>query len=411
MKRIFQVVNTMLAANQAKKQAEEQQAGKQKDAQSSEVPEQEKKQKQVGSAEVNEVLTMLAKLQESITPENLEALIGESVSYADIVGYNYGHNLYEGTHKMRPDRVILSSETFPSKMASNLDMAEKHAYVIGDFMWTAWDYLGEAGVGLPVYGTKQAPFSKSYPCLTATCGSFDLTGYPESQAYYAATLWGVNEKPYIGVRPVNYSGEDYTLGKWRLTDSIASWTWPGCEGRMAEIEVFSIGDSVELFLNGTSIGSKKLEYCRCTFKTTYEPGILTAVSYDDAGNEIARGKLFTAKGAAKLQILPEEKTIKADGEDLLFVPIHVTDENGVLNMAEDKRIAVTVSGAGTLLALGSGRPESEEKFLDGSYTSWHGRVLAVVKTKAEAGTIQITASAEGVEPVSTEVETEKVIIE
>lgn len=76
------------------------------------------------------------------------------------------------------------------------------------------------------------------------CGSVDLTGYPEVQAYYNAVLWGANSKPYIGVRPVDHSGEEYTLGRWRLTDALNSWTWNGCEGRMAEIEVYSIGDSV-----------------------------------------------------------------------------------------------------------------------------------------------------------------------
>ena len=142
-----------------------------------------------GSAEVNDIITLLPKIMASITPESLEALIGECISHVDIVGYNYGQNLYEGTHKLAPERVILSSETFPSRMDSNWDMVMAHDYVIGDFMWTAWDYLGEAGVGVPVYGTTQAPFSKEYPCLSAGCGSVDLIGFPESQAYYSAVLW------------------------------------------------------------------------------------------------------------------------------------------------------------------------------------------------------------------------------
>lgn len=158
--------------------------------------------------------------------------------------------------------------------------ANGQTYVIGDFHWTAWDYLGEAGVGLPVYGTSKAPFSKSYPAFTANCGSVDLTGLPESAAMYTAILWGAYDMPYIGVRPVNHSGEEYALGNWRMTDSVSSWTWPGCEGRTAEIEVFSPGAEAELLQEGTSLGRKPLDHCKARFEAVYRPGTLTAVAYD-----------------------------------------------------------------------------------------------------------------------------------
>ena len=385
---------SVLAAKQAEKKAQEEQAAKEG---------KELEEKAVGSADVNDIMTLLPKIMASITPQSLEALIGDCISSVDIVGYNYGHNLYQGTHEMIPDRVILSSETFPCRMASNWATVENNDYVIGDFMWTAWDYLGEAGVGLPVYGTTQAPFSKSYPCLTAACGSIDLTGFPESQAYYSAVIWGAYTKPYIGVRPVNHSGEEYTLGRWRLTDALNSWTWDGQEGKMAEIEVYSIGDSLELIQDGVSLGRKKLEACKCSFQTEYRPGKLLAVSYDSEGKDIASTELVTAGEETKLTILAEETEIKADGEDLVYVAIHVTDDSGNLKMMTDKKITITVDGAGTLLAVASGNPETKENFSDGFYTSWHGRVIAIVKSAQEAGTIKITAYAEGMEAVYVEV--------
>lgn len=385
---------SVLAAKQAERKAMEE-----KEANDGKAPE----EKAVGSADVNDIVTLLPKIMASITPESLETLIGECVGYADIVGYNYGQNLYEGIHKLAPERLILSSETFPSMMEKNWAVVEQNDYVIGDFMWTAWDYLGEAGVGQPVYGTTQAPFSKAYPCLTAACGSVDLTGFPESQAYYSAVLWGAYDKPYIGVRPVDHSGEEYTLGRWRLTDSLNCWTWPGQEGKTAEIEVYSIGECVELIQDGVSLGKAKLKNCRAEFKTTYSPGILEAVSYGTDGMEISRTSLKTAGKAKYLRILPEDVEIHADGEDLAFLPIHVTDEDGNLNMMADKKITVTVEGPGKLLAVGSGQPETEERFSDGSYTSWHGRVLAIVKSTKEAGIIKVTASAEGMEKVITEI--------
>lgn len=384
---------SVLAAKQAEKKAMEEKEGEKQE------------EKAVGSADVNDLVTLLPKIMASITPESLEKLIGDCVSHVDIVGYNYGQNLYEGTHELVPERVILSSETFPSRMDTNWKAVEEHDYVIGDFMWTAWDYLGEAGVGLPVYGTTQAPFSKSYPCLTAGCGSVDLTGFPESQAYYSAVLWGAYEKPYIGVRPVDHSGEEYTLGRWRLTDTIPCWTWPGQEGKTAEIEVYSRGTAVELWKNGQSVGKEVLENCRCKFQTEYTPGVLVAVSYNEQGNEIARTELATTGEESRLVILPEETLIKADGEDIIYIPIHVTDKDGNLKMTTDRKITVSVEGEGTLLAVGSGNPKTEEQFEDGTYTSWHGRVLAVVRSTEQAGRIKVTVSCEGLEKETVEIRT------
>lgn len=134
-----------------------------------------------------------------------------------------------------------------------------------NFMWTVWDYIGEAGVGLPFYGTKQAPFFKSYPCMLAGCGSFDITGFPGSQAYYSAILWGVCAKPYMAVRPVDHSGEDDTLGNWRLTDARNSWSWERQEGKQAEIFVYSCGAEAELLLNGKRIGKSRSCFARLNF--------------------------------------------------------------------------------------------------------------------------------------------------
>ncbi len=377
---------TTLAAMQAKKKAERN----------------EEEETAVGSSDVNDIVTLLPKIMASITPKSIEELASGCFEAVDIVGYNYGQNLYEGTHEMKPDRVILSSETFPCKMADNWRMVEEHEYVIGDFMWTAWDYLGEAGVGLPVYGTTQAPFSKSYPCLSAACGSFDLTGYPEAQAYYAAILWRKYKKPYIGVRPVNHSEEEYTLGQWRLTDALNSWTWDGCEGKKSEIIVYSIGKEVELFQDGISLGKKMLDQCKAEYETTYKPGKLEAVSFDEEGFEIARTELVTTGADTELRIFPEETEISVTDE-LVFVPIHVTDEKGQIKMSTDKRIQVTVDGGGELLALGSGNPETKESFSKDVYASWHGRVLAVVRNKGAEGVIRVTASANGAENATAEI--------
>lgn len=390
------IANNVLLSVMAKKMAE-----KQAEAETEKV--EAKEEKQVRSQDVNNVLTLLPKIMASITAENQEELLKGVFEHVDIVGYNYGETWYEGTHEMVPDRVMLSSETFPCRIGENWERVMQSPYLIGDFMWTAWDYLGEAGVGLPYYGSTQAPFSKEYPCLTAGCGSVDLTGYVESQGYYTSVVYGVYKKPYIAVRPVNHAGEEYTVGRWRLTDAVNSWSWPGCEGKSAEIEVYSIGKEVELFQDGKSLGRKPLELCRAFYQTAYDQGTLEVISFDGNGDEIGRSKLVSANETECLRIVPEEITIKADGEDLAYINIQITDNEGIVKMLRDRKIAVSVQGAGTLVALASGNPETTESFLDTTYTSYHGRLLAIIQSNGERGGIKIRVNGEGFEEKEIEI--------
>ena len=379
------IANNVLLSVMAKKMAEKK------------AQEESKEEKTVGSQDVKNVLTLLPKIMASITAQNQEALLHDVFQHVDIVGYNYGESWYAGTHEMVPDRVMLSSETFPCRIGENWKRVLESPYLIGDFMWTAWDYLGEAGVGLPFYGSSQAPFSKEYPCLTAGCGSVDLTGYVESQGYYTSIVFGEYEKPYIAVRPVNHSGEEYTVGRWRLTDAVNSWTWLGCEGKTADIEVYSKGNEIELFQDGVSLGRKSLELCRASFQTTYQPGVLEAISFDVAGAEIAREYLVSASGKKQITIIPEEREIRADGQDLAYINIQITDGDRIPWMMEDQKLSVTVEGAGKLLALGSGNPETVEKFSDTSYTTYHGRLLAIVQATEKDGDIRIQVCGEGLQ--------------
>lgn len=353
----------------------------------------------MGSKEVNDLAGLFSKIMASITPESLETIVGDCARTVDIVGYNYGGDLYAGIHNLARRRVILSSETFPQKMAENWALVEENSYVIGDFHWTAWDYLGEAGVGLPVYGAAQAPFSKPYPCLTASCGSFDMTGFPESAAYYVATLWGANHKPYIGVRPLDHAGEEYTLGKWRFSDSIPCWTWPGHEGKVAQVEVFSEGAEVALTLNGILVEQKLLEHCRADFTVSYAPGILAAVSHDEQGKGLARVELETAGPDTVLCVEPEETFL----HDLAFVPVVLRDSKGTLKMTSAADISILVEGPGTLLAFGCAKPDGEPDFYSGRSTTWNGRALAVIQSTGKAGTVRITASAPNLASASAEI--------
>jgi len=267
--------------------------------------------------------------------------------------------------------------------------------VIGDFIWTAWDYMGECGMGVIDYNQKTGTYTKPYPVIVAGCGAIDLTGFKDTYAYLAAIVRDQYDLPYIGVRPVNRSGEKMFPAMGRKTDTVNSWSWKGCEGRKAEIEVYSRGNVVELFQNGKSLGRKQLKEFVAKFETTYQPGSLEVISYDENGKELGRSMLKTATEETVLSVTPESTVLKANGEDLAYIVVNLTDNGGIVKVLEDKTIHVKVEGAGTLQAVGSGSPRTTEKFTGTSFTTYYGRMIAVVRSGFEKGEIKVTISAEG----------------
>lgn len=354
-----------------------------------------------GSLLVNMLITAAPKLLRLLCKEKKIRTLDPVLEPLDIVGFNYGDHLYADHHKDYPERVIVGSETLPAKLAINWPKIESSPYLIGDFMWTAWDYLGEAGVGLPVYDGKKA-FSRPYPCISAGCCSIDMTGFIESQGHFSSVVWG-NETPYIAVHPVDHYGEPLEMGRWRKTDAVHSWSWKGQEGKTCAIDVFANGDVVELLQDGVSLGKKPVEEFCASFETTYRPGRLEAVSYR-FGRVYGRDVLTTAAEDRALTLCPETVTLNADGMDLCYIPVVLGDRAGTPVMLEERKVTITVDGPAELIAVGSGALETEEVFYGNSYTTFQGRMLAVLRAGQAPGTVTVTAAADGLEPVSTTIE-------
>lgn len=330
-------------------------------------------------------------------PNKVEKLLKPCFDAIDVVGYNYAEQCYEPHHECAPRRIMVGTETYPQTVAMRWPFIASHNYVVGDFMWTAMDYLGEAGVGVPIYGKKHGGFNRPYPCVSGGCGAIDLIGHMETEMYHAAIAWGQYEKPYIAVRPLNHSGEKYFLGMWRGTDTVSSWSWKGMEGRRAEIEVYSPGKTVELFQDGNSLGKKELQHCLAKYHATYRAGELRAVSYDADGHRLAETLLQSAGHKSILSVVPEETELTADGNDMTFICAEITDEKGIVKMLEDRKITVMVTGAGTLAAIGSGNPVTEEAFTGSSYSTWFGRMGCYIRSTGEVGSAEVTFTAEGLE--------------
>lgn len=346
----------------------------------------------------NIIVTVVPFIQKLMgKPEKVEKLLKPCFDAVDIVGLNYAERCYEPHHGYAPDRIMVGSETYPHSMAQRWPLIEKNSYLLGDFMWTAMDYLGEAGIGVPIYGASKGGFNRPYPCVSGGCGAIDLIGHRETECYAAAIAWGEYRKPYIAVRPVNHSGEKYFFGMWRTTDAVSSWSWKGCEGKAAQIEVYSPGAQVELFQNGKSLGRKPVWDGKADFTAVYTKGSLKAVCYDHAGAYLAEDELRTAGAETVLTVTPEAESARADSGSMVFVEAALTDKDGIVKLLEDRKVAVTVEGAAALAAVGSGNPVTEESFTGSSCTTWFGRMGFYVRSTGEPGEAKITVYAEGLD--------------
>ena len=303
----------------------------------------------------------------------------------DIAGYNYASGRYPLEGKAHPGRVLFGSETFPQDIGKNWDMVKKYPYLVGDFMWTSWDYLGEAGIGAWSY-TGGMPFNRPFPWILAGAGVIDITGTPDGSCAYTGVVWGTRPSPAIAVRPVNHPGVRVSKSVWRGTNAIPSWSFVGCAGNKATVEVYADAAAAELFLNGRSLGKKKIRNYQALWTVRYEAGTLSAAAYDAAGREIGQCAL-TSAGFAEARVMPEKQTA-APGE-VLFVPVVIADETGNVECNADRKLSVTVEG-GELLAFGAANPCTEETYHSGTFTTYYGRALAVVRA-GEAGTVTVTA--------------------
>ncbi len=317
------------------------------------------------------------------TTPRADAAVEEACSVLDVAGYNYAEARYGYDAEHRPTRISVGSETFPSRIAHNWQQVMAHDQVLGDFTWAGHDYLGEAGIGGHAYAEDGAtfPYGLGYPNLTAACGDLDLIGERLPISFYREIAFGLRAEPYLAVlRPRRHGQTIPAPNAWQWTDTLASWTWPGFEGRPTTVEVYADADEVELLLDGVSLGCATVGEWRALvarFEVTYQPGELVAVAYRD-GVETGRTALATAGEVAAIELTPEASEVDADG-GLGFVTAALADARGAWLAGGDRALAVTVTGPGELAGLGSGDPRTEERFDADRTTTYDGRALAVVR--------------------------------
>lgn len=327
----------------------------------------------------------------------------------DVVGYNYMEDLYEQDHEMFPERVILGSENFPKEIGFRWPLVERLPYVIGDFTWTAWDYLGEAGIGKAAYydvddaSAPKNPWelmpqgTSPYPWRTANDADFDITGRMLPQGAYRSIVWGSKRTYLYSMHPMNFGKRELT-SMWGFSAVLSCWNYESV-GAPIELVVFSGAEEVEVLVNGSSIGRKQVSKERplpnsVRFETTYQPGRVVAISYQD-GKEISRAELATTGAPAKLRLVPETTEACADGHDLIYVGIEIVDQEGRVVPDAEVKLEADVEGACVLAGFGSGNPITEEDYTDAFATTYRGRALAILRSGYEAGSCKLVVKAEG----------------
>lgn len=307
----------------------------------------------------------------------------------DIAGYNYGEKRYKKDLKKYPDRLILGSETFCSDAYRFWELAKDNPRLIGDFVWSGFDYLGEVMVGSWEFAEYAKNFEAGLGWMSAGSGRIDLTGKPLGEALYTRVAFEQAQGPFLAVRPLCHDSKRHSPSAWKMTNAMPSWSWQGCEGKKAHVEVYARAAQVELLLNGKSVGKQSMKNnCLFTFHVPYENGTLEAVAYDASGKEMRRCALKTAEAETVLQAVPEETQVKPG--HLCFIRLQYADAQGIVKPAERGLLDVTVEG-GKLVGLGSACPFYELDYRGSKADTYYGEALAIVEAGSE-GTVTLTAT-------------------
>ncbi len=372
-------------------------------------------------------------------------------SQLDITGYNYNIiPTYASDHQAFPSRLMLTTESYPSKVFPLWQISHDNAFVLGDLTWTAIDYLGESGIGAWSYATPQqarqitdmmnmlasntsffdqffiamaagkdmnatmskdatpeqkalaAVFSHSFPWHAADCGDLDLIGNRKPQSYYRDIIWNGGDRLYTTVRLPAPAGQSIVAVGWATYPTVPSWTWPGHENQKLQVEVYSRAETVRLYLNGKLVGEKPTgldQQFKAVFDVPYQPGTVRTVALR-GGRIVAEQTLTTTGPAVRLRMTADRTALHADGEDLAFVQVEAVDAQGRPVFDADQQVHFSVRGQATIAAVGNADQQDSTPYQGSARKLYQGRALIVLRTTSHAGSIELRATAAGLDSAS-----------
>lgn len=320
----------------------------------------------------------------------------------DITGYNYMIHKSETDHQRDPERVMWQTESYPRDAFSNWLKVKNNPYIIGDFVWTAIDYLGESGIGRYYY-TGQTPGEhyqhNPWPWHGAYCGDIDITGWRKPISYYRQALYDGTPSIHLAVRePEGYYGEIKET-QWSVYPTWDSWTWPGMEGKNIDVEIVSRHPSVALYLNGKEVGRADMSEAngyRAVMSVPYAPGELKAVACGKDGASLGdEAVISTAGKVRKIRLTTDRTETDADNQSLIYITAELIDADGNVVPVDDREIEFSISGPGSIIASGSADLTDKVKYTTPRHSTWKGRAMAVVKSSHKPGRINLSAKATG----------------
>ena len=330
-------------------------------------------------------------------------------SALDLAGYNYNLENHVADHKRVPSRLMACTESFPQATFDYWALVNDFPYIVGDFVWTAIDYLGESGLGRWYYrdpkDTSREAYGAPYPCHGADCGDIDICGHRKAIAHYRNIVWNRGEKLYLGVRQPAPEGRELYVTRWGVYPVYQSWTWPGMEGKPLEVEIYSRADAVRLYLNGVPIAQKhttQAERFKANFSVPYAPGVLKTVAIQ-GGKPVAETVLRTVGEPVQVRLTTDRTQLLANGQDLAFVTVEAVDANGLPHPNAEHQITFTLKGPGTIAAVGSADLTSEETYQGNQRKLFHGKALVVVRASRAAGALALTASTPGLKETTIQI--------
>lgn len=327
--------------------------------------------------------------------------IEEAQSQLDVSGVNYAEARYAIDAERYPNRIVVGSETYPRALDRIWPLVEQHPTVIGDFAWTAWDYIGEAGLGRAIYAddpdAPQGP-SSPFPWLLAQSGTIDILGNRRPISFWRETVWGLRSEPYIAVHRAENHGREVFIGGWSWDDVVSSWSWDVPAGSPVVVDVYSDAEEVVLRRDGVTVGRAQVGAHKAfiaRFETEYQPGELTAVAIRD-GQEVGVSSLRTREDDIRLALAADREDLRADGSDLAYIAIELADRRGTVATDAAAVVSVEIEGPGVLAGFANAQPDSTEEFSAVTRTTYDGRALAIIRPIGP-GTITVRATAAGLD--------------
>jgi beta-galactosidase len=318
-------------------------------------------------------------LSRPVTAGLASVLMSNETGYADaldVTGYNYQEYRYESDHKKYPQRSLYGSEN-----GMTLDMwnyVAKNDYVMGQFLWTGFEYLGEAG---------------QYPMRSNTAGVLDLAGNKKPEFYFRQSLW--SDKPMVFIGTTDRRDKNGPVDLWAHKKVEPVWNWD--DGKLIYVNAFTNCEEVELFINSKSLGSKRISDFQgrtITWEVPFERGVLSAVA-KNKGVVVASAELKTTGSVSAITATCDRKSINADRQSLAHIFINLCDETGNTVYNAKNEVTCEVAGPAKLLGMEDSNPANTEDYKDNKQNAYHGRLLVYLQATDKPGQVTVRLSSPG----------------